>query len=115
MNDDPSLRTHFRAAHRADEDGAPDFDAMWSSVAACHRRQWFQHRLVGITTIAAVLLAIALITLHRPPPAAHETAALGLPWRNVILLSEWRAPSDTLLSLSESNPSVAPSLSNTEH
>ena len=99
MNDEPCFRTLFRDAHRADEDGAPDFDQVWSSVSGQSHRQSLRRRLTRFTAIAAVLLAVVLVTHRRTtPPAIQETAASGLPWRSVVLLSEWRAPSDTLLS-----------------
>ena len=115
MNDDPPYRTLFREAHRADEAGAPDFDQVWSSVSGHHHRQRTRRRLAQVTTIAAVLLAVALVALRKSPPAVHETAASGLPWRSVVLLSEWRAPSDTLLAQSESYSFARPSPSETEH
>jgi len=97
MNDDPSFRMLFRTALRADEKGAPDFDRLWSAASGRHHRQRTRVRLAQISAVAALLLIVAFVSIRKSSPTRESTTA-ALPWRSVVLLSEWRAPTDTLLS-----------------
>ena len=102
MNDDPAFQALFRTALRADEKGAPDFDQLWSAASGRHHRQRTRARLARIAAIAALLLVVAMVSIRKsaPPP---QTATATLPWRSVVLLSEWRAPTDALLSTPDSS------------
>ena len=103
MNDDPAFRALFRTALRADESCAPDFDHLWSTASSRHRRHLTHVRLGWITAIAALLLVGAFVSNHKSSPPRESATLAALPWRSVVLLSEWRAPTDGLLSTPESD------------
>jgi hypothetical protein len=94
MNEDIALRKLFHDHLHADQDGAPNFDRLWSGAIAQRRRRRI---LLGFASSAAVLLALASIFIH---PARRQALATGpdvLPWRSQVLLTEWRSPTDSLM------------------
>lgn len=101
-HDDPTLRELFHATHRANEDAAPEFERVWSSASTHHRHQR-RVRFVRWSAVPALLAVTAILAIHRPSPS-RKSADMALPWQSVILLSEWQAPTDSLLSASEPAP-----------
>jgi len=94
MNDDTALRRLLHEHLRADQDGAPDFDQLWSGAVAQRRRR---RVLLVLVSSTAVLLALGSVFVHpvrKQPPAAAPDA---LPWRSEVLLTEWRSPTDALM------------------
>jgi len=98
--DDPTLRELFHATHRHDEESAPSFDPLWSTVSTRHHRRQVRARFIQWTAIAALLVVTAVLSIHRSSPP-RASATTSLPWRSVVLLSDWQAPTDTLLSSAE--------------
>ena len=96
--DHPALRELLRTELRAGENQAPDFDAVWSAAAARHHRERTRTILTGIAALAA-LIAVCLFATHdfRPGKKRDAIAISDLPWRSVVLLTEWRTPTDALL------------------
>src|SRR3954447_22151991 len=94
--DDSALHALFRVTFRDDEDEAPPFDPLWSAASTHHRRRQMFIRLAPLTAIAALLVLGAILFFH---PSTHpgDMVATTLPWRNAVLLSEWRTPTDALL------------------
>ncbi len=97
------FRALFHVSFRADEDGGPSFDHVWAAASLRHHRHQVRVRLAQWTALAALLVVGAFILLHAPSQS-RSTVATTLPWRSAVLLSEWRAPTDTLLSAPESAP-----------
>jgi hypothetical protein len=103
--DQPALRELLRTELRADEDRAPDFDAVWSAAAARHHRERTRSLTARIGALAAVIAFAFLATRavrHAKNPRAIATT--DLPWRSAVLLTEWRAPTDALLPAAEPFP-----------
>ena len=103
--DQPALRELLRPELRADEDRAPDFDAVWSTAAARHHRERLRTVLARIGAFAAAI-ALAFLIAHalRPAKNPRAIATTDLPWRSAVLLTEWRAPTDALLPAVEPLP-----------
>lgn len=103
--DQPALRELLRTELRADEDRAPDFDAVWSDAAARHHRKRTRSVLARIGALAAVI-AFAFLATHaiRSAKDPRAIATTDLPWRSAVLLTEWRAPTDALLPAVEPFP-----------
>ena len=100
--DQPALRGLLRTELRADENRAPDFDAVWSAAAARHHRARTRSILAGIGALAAVIALVFLAThAFRPAENPGPIATTDLPWRSAVLLTEWRAPTDALLPATE--------------
>ena len=97
MNDDSAFRDILRTQLAPDENRAPDFTAVWSAVAARHRRE--RTRAIGarIGALAAVIALTFLVTHAFRPAKTPSRATAELPWRSAVLLTEWRAPTDALL------------------
>lgn len=96
--DQPALRELLRTELRADEDRAPDFDAVWAAAAVRHHRERTRSILAGMGALAAVI-AFAFLAAHalRPAKNPRPIATADLPWKSTVLVSEWRAPTDALL------------------
>ena len=102
MNDDSELRALFRTTLRADANAAPNFDRLWSTVSSQHHRRQTSMHLLRLTAIAALVLIGAFVSFHKSVSPGN-TASTGLPWRSVVLLGEWQAPTDALLSQAETD------------
>jgi len=103
--DQPALRELLRTELRADEDRAPDFDAVWSAAAARRHRKRTRSVLARIGALTAVI-AFAFLATHaiRSAKDPRAIATTDLPWRSAVLLTEWRAPTDVLLPAVEPFP-----------
>jgi hypothetical protein len=101
--DEPALRELFRATHRTDEDHAPDFEGLWASADTRYRQHRVRMRVARWTTMAALLVVATLLAVRRSSPP-QDTTAMALPWRSVVLFSEWQAPTDSLLSWAGPTP-----------
>jgi len=102
-SDDRQLRALFHEELGNDATDAPEFGAVW---AAAVRRHDSQVRMLRVLTLAAVLIIGATIAFFSQPPVKPTTTVADrplalesrdLPWRNAVLLTEWRAPSDVFL------------------
>jgi hypothetical protein len=103
MNDsDPTpLRDLLRAEALAGEKRAPDFEAMWSAAGARHRRERMRSLVLGAAAMIAVLgCAFGIFAMRGSRQTPGQSAAATkaeLPWRSAVLLTEWQAPTDSLL------------------
>lgn len=102
QDDGADLRAAFAVVRREDAAGAPPFEAVLAaSRRATHRRRpWLVPALTG--TMAAVVVAVAVLTVARRPEPRP-------PWAPSI--EDWTAPTDFLLEtpgmeLLETVPSI---------
>ena len=103
-SDDRQLRALFHEELGSDATDAPDFAGVW---AAASRRHQAPVRVLRILPFAAALFVGAALSFFPPTPVKPPTRVViqlptfdsrDLPWRSAILLTEWRAPSDAILS-----------------
>jgi type VI protein secretion system component VasF len=95
MNEETALRELFRQHLHTDQNGAPDFDRLWTGAIAQRRRR---RVLLALASSAAVLLAmLASILFHSARKQTLAAASEVLPWRSQVLLTEWNSPTDSLL------------------
>ena len=101
MNDDHELelRKLFRTQRVPGNTLAPDFQRLWSAAAKRHRgvqrRNWI---LRGGMLVA---LAVAIFIGQRKPENRAAADTCSVPWRSALLLTDWHAPSDSLLTVSD--------------
>jgi type VI protein secretion system component VasF len=94
MNEDTAFRKLLHEHLHTDQDGAPDFDRLWTGAIAQRRRR---RDLLVFASSAAVLLALlASIFVHSARKQTLATASDVLPWRSQVLLTEWHSPTDSL-------------------
>jgi len=103
-SDDRQLRALFHEELGNDGTNAPEFAAVWAKAA---RRRDVRIRTLRLLTFAATLAVVVTIAFLSRPPVEPTTSVVDralalesrdLPWRSAILLTEWRAPSDAILS-----------------
>src|SRR5262245_22421836 len=96
------LRELFRELRRQDREAAPPFATVWGAAGARFRSR--RPRVSWRRAAAAVGLAVALAVAaalgwRTPRPAGSRPPETELPWRSVVLISEWSAPTDFLLEI----------------
>ena len=101
---DRELTAWFSHQRETEGANAPAFGELWSNVRARHEREKRRALLRRVSAIAAVFVLLGvMVTMvrSRSDPkkyARNESHSLGVPWRTTVLVSEWRAPTDFLLT-----------------
>jgi len=101
---DAELAAWFSYRREMDAANAPVFAEVWTEVRARHergKRRAFLRRVAAITALLVLLGILVLEMRLRSDPSQHERNAsepLAVPWRTVVLISEWRAPTNFLLN-----------------
>jgi type VI protein secretion system component VasF len=95
MNEEKTLRELLHQHLHSDQNGAPDFDRLWTGAIAQRRRRRVH---LALASSAAVLLALLASTfIHSARKQTLATASDVLPWRSQVLITEWHSPTDSLL------------------
>lgn len=100
---DGALSDLFKEAHRPDERGAPEFDAMWDEArdGTASGPNWILVAAAAVILLTAV--AYLLVPQDEPVRSATEPAQLALPKTSKPLdlegyaILEWEPTTDTLL------------------
>jgi hypothetical protein len=108
MNEDQKIRELFAELKCDEERDAPDFEKLWSAAtlraAENRRRRFFLRVTAAAAALALIGIAIALLITpqrgqgqrHAAVPPARNVPA-QLPWQSIMLISQWRSPTDFLL------------------
>ena len=101
---DVELTAWFSHQRETEAANAPAFAELWTNVRARHEREKRRALLRRVSAIAAVFVLLGvMVTMVRSRSdakkyARNESPSLGVPWRTTVLVSEWRAPTDFLLT-----------------
>ena len=101
---DWELAAWFSHRRELDAGHTPAFPEVWTAVRARHERERRRGLAFRISAIAAMFVLLGvLVTVVRPKSSLknhvwNESDWLAVPWRTAVLASEWRAPTDFLLT-----------------
>jgi hypothetical protein len=104
---DAGLAAWFSYRREMDAANAPVFAEVWTEVRARHERAKRRAFLQRVAAIAVVLVLLGILLLKvrsRSDPTQEvrtESDPLAVPWRTAVLISEWRTPTNFLLTAPE--------------
>ncbi len=100
----PTLRELFAQMRREDARSAPSFARLTAGVRRQSRRRPLWAPVAAATGFAAAAACWLLVSFRPPPPAGptarevRPTPITAVAFRQIQTLSEWEAPTDTLLA-----------------
>ena len=101
---DGELAAWFSHGREMDAGHAPPFSEVWTAVRARHERERRRDLALRVSAIAAMFVLLGVLgTVARSKSSLrnhvwNESDRLAVPWRTAVLASEWRAPTDFLLT-----------------
>ena len=120
MNEEEQIKKLFVELKREEERAAPVFEDVWAAAASRRETSRWRVYFLRVAASAAALAGLAVavfLILHRHNVPSHKTTVASgarllpeLAWQSMLLVSDWRSPTDFLLEppgvrLLQSNPS----------